>query len=126
MRKRAEITLARAPEAACRARRFAGDVCAEWRLGALENDVETIASELVENTVRHTSTRPLLALEQESGGLVVSVSDGDPARAYVRQGDARGGFGMLLVSRTAADWGCTPMAGGKIVWARLAPPLACG
>lgn len=125
MRKCAEIILPRAPDAARRARRFVDDVCADLRLTALEDDAETIASELVENTLQHTASAPHLALEQRPGGLTVSVSDGDPARAYVRQGDACGGFGMLLVARTATDWGCTQREGGKTVWARLDSP-ACG
>ena len=126
MRTCAEITLTRAPEAARRARRFVDDVCADWSLTALEDDAETVASELVENTVRHTACTPRLALQRLPGGLTVSVSDGDPARAYVRTGGARGGFGMLLVATTAAEWGCTPDGKGKTVWARLATPPPCG
>ncbi|HJQ45450.1 MAG TPA: ATP-binding protein [Amycolatopsis sp.] len=121
MRKSAEIDLTRAPEAARQARRFVDDVCAEWRLVRLRDDAEIIASELVENTLRHTASVPRLVLEHRPGGLTVSVSDGDPARAYVCEGGAWGGFGMLLVARTAADWGCAPDGvGGKKVWAKLA------
>lgn len=125
MRKCAEITLTRAPEAARRARRFVGDVCADWCLTALEDDAETIATELVENTLQHTASRPRLALEQQPGGLTVSVTDGDPARAYIREGDAHGGFGMLLVAKASAAWGCTPEGTGKTVWARLEATPAC-
>lgn len=127
MQNRAEITLARSPDAARRARRFVDDVCAGWRLTALEDDAETVASELVENTLQHTTSTPRLALVQRPGGMTVSVSDRDPARAYVRQGDAHGGFGILMVARTATDWGCTPdITGGKTVWARLASPCLAG
>ncbi|TVT34060.1 ATP-binding protein [Amycolatopsis cynarae] len=121
MRTRAEITLARAPEAARHARRFVEGVCAVWRLGALTSDAETVASELVENTLQHTESRPHLRLELGlAGELTVSVSDDNPGHARIRKPDRRGGFGLRLVEKTAADWGCTTTgARGKTVWAKL-------
>jgi anti-sigma regulatory factor (Ser/Thr protein kinase) len=122
MRTRAEITLARAPEAARRARRFVDGVCADWRLTALTLDVETVASELVENALQHTDSVPRLRLELSNDELTVSVSDDNPARAYIRPADGQGGFGLVLVEKTAADWGCTATGtGGKTVWAKLIP-----
>jgi len=126
MHSRAELTLARSPEAARRARRFVDQVCADWRFTALTGDAETIANELVENTLRHTGCRPLLRMERRPDGMLVSVSDDSPERAYVRQGDEHGGFGIMMVSKTAAEWGCTPApTGGKTVWARLETTSPC-
>jgi anti-sigma regulatory factor (Ser/Thr protein kinase) len=120
MQSRAEITLVRAPESARQARRFVDGVCADWRITALIMDAETVASELVENTLQHTKSMPRLELELHDDELTVSVSDDNPARAYVREGGGRGGFGMLMVQQTAREWGCTPSGtGGKTVWARL-------
>ncbi|NKQ57160.1 ATP-binding protein [Amycolatopsis sp. K13G38] len=126
MRGRAELTLARSPDAARRARRFVDRICTDWRFPALCEDAETIASELVENTLQHTGSQPQLCLERRPDGLTISVSDDAPEHAYIRQADSYGGFGMLMVSKTAAEWGCTTApAGGKTVWARLETALSC-
>lgn len=122
MQSHAEITLVRTPEAARRARRFVDGVCVDWHITSLTPEAETVASELVENTLQHTESTPKLSLELNRGELTVAVSDDSPRRAYVRNANSRGGFGMLIVQQTARDWGCTPSAdGGKTVWARLVP-----
>jgi anti-sigma regulatory factor (Ser/Thr protein kinase) len=122
MRSHAEITLVRTPEAAHRARRFVDGVCVDWHITSLTPEAETVASELVENTLQHTESTPTLSLELNRGELTVAVSDASPRCAYVRATRGRGGFGMLMVQETARDWGCTPSAsGGKTVWARLVP-----
>ncbi|TNC21901.1 ATP-binding protein [Amycolatopsis alkalitolerans] len=121
MRSSAEIVLARSPEAPRAARRFVSRVCVDWRIAGLTAEAETVTSELVENTLEHTESIPKLRLELYRGLLVISVSDDSPHPAYIRAGGTTGGFGMVLVERTARDWGCTPSPdGGKTVWARLA------
>ncbi|GAA4661913.1 MULTISPECIES: ATP-binding protein [Amycolatopsis] len=120
MRSRAEITLGRSPEAPRRARRFVDGVCLDWRITSVTPDAETVASELVENTLRHTGSTPLLTLELDRGELTVAVTDDSPERAFVRAGGAQGGFGLRMVEQAAKDWGCTPSErGGKTVWATL-------
>ena len=120
MRSQAEITLVRTPEAARRARRFVDGVCMDWHITGLTPDAETVASELVENTIQHTRSAPRLRLVLDSGELTVAVSDDSPDRAFVRTGGGRGGFGMMMIEQTAKDWGCTPSpSGGKTVWATL-------
>ncbi|GAB2958892.1 ATP-binding protein [Amycolatopsis acidiphila] len=120
MRSHAEITLARTPEAPRRARRFVDGVCLDWHLTSLTPDAETVASELVENTLQHTGSTPKLSLELNRGELTIAVSDDSPERAYVRDGGSGGGFGMLIIQRTAREWGCADRgSGGKTVWARL-------
>lgn len=122
MRSHAEITLVRTPEAPRAARRFVDGVCLDWRITALTPDAETVASELVENTLQHTASRPRLTLELSCGALTIAVSDESSDRACVRTGGSHGGFGLMMVAGTADDWGCTPTgAGGKTVWARLVP-----
>ncbi|WP_236796917.1 ATP-binding protein [Amycolatopsis sp. GM8] len=122
MRSRVEITLVRAPEAPRRARRFVGGICLGWQVGVLAGDAELVASELVENTLRHTESMPKLSLELRRGELTIAVADDSPHRAYVRADGHPGGFGMVLIEQTARDWGCTPSdSGGKTVWARLMP-----
>ncbi|HVV10336.1 ATP-binding protein [Amycolatopsis sp.] len=121
MQSRAEITLARAPESARSARRFVDGVCADWHLTELTPDVATVASELVENTLQHTSSTPMLSLELRDDVLIVSVSDDDPRGAHIRAADSEGGYGLLMVQQAARSWGCTRTEeGGKQVWAELA------
>lgn len=120
MRSRAEITLGRAPEAARHARRFVDGVCANWHLADVVCDAEVVASELVENTLQHTDSAPCLSLEFDRETLTVAVADESGISAHVRPSGADGGFGLVMVARTASAWGCTPSAaGGKTVWARL-------
>lgn len=122
MRSRAEITLVRAPEAARQARRFVDGVCGDWHITALTPDAEVVASELVENTLQHTDSVPRLSLELGSDGLTVAVADDSSVPARVRPSGGDGGFGLVMVDKTAYTWGCTPSAaGGKTVWARLGP-----
>lgn len=116
----AEITLARTPDAPRRARRFVDGVCLNWRITSLTPDAETVASELVENTLQHTGSDATLSLELDRDELTIAVADDSAAPAYVRGSGSCGGFGMVLVEQTARVWGCTPArSGGKTVWARL-------
>jgi hypothetical protein len=121
MRRHIETILDRAPDAGRRARRLVARFCASRRVKALAPDAETLATELVENTLQHTESVPRLRLELRRGLLTVAVSDDDPAEAYLREGtDGRPSLGMLLVTQIARTWGCTPSrAGGKTVWASL-------
>lgn len=117
---RTETTLVRAPEAARQARRIVAEIRAGWRLGGLEPDAEIVATELVENTLRHTRSAPRPRLVLRDGALTVAVSDDDPGVcAPDGTPNAWPGLGMLLISRIARVWGCTRARAGKTVWAVL-------
>jgi anti-anti-sigma regulatory factor len=105
-----------------RASRFVAQTCASWGIdhetGA---DAATVATELVENTVVHTHSPPLLRLELRHRVLTVAVSDADPAPAVI--GERWQANGLNLVEYFTRAWGCAPTSdGGKVVWAVLREP----
>jgi anti-sigma regulatory factor (Ser/Thr protein kinase) len=111
------------------ARVFARDTCDAWGLPHLTPDVVAIATELVENVVRHAHTPAQLRLELRPRALTVAVRDDSPRAAVLRErrpGEYAGN-GLRLVSHVAAVWGCTPhRSGGKVVWANLARVTRAG
>ncbi|OXM61187.1 ATP-binding protein [Amycolatopsis vastitatis] len=122
-RRRAVRQLAPSPLASGVARRFVGEVCAEWAVPGYVEDAQLVVTELVENAVRHTGSSPRLRLELRRGVFSVAVSDDDPRPAVLleRLGVAEPGLGLRLVAQTARTWGCSrSWGGGKVVWAVLA------
>lgn len=109
--------------AALLAREEVRTACEEWDLPALLDDALLVATELVENAVRHARTESVLRLELRAGGLSVAVRDGDPEPPVLtasRPG-APGHRGLELVQGRSVVWGTRPsFDGGKIVWAVLA------
>lgn len=104
------------------ARRFVRQTCSDWDIGNWTQDALSVASELVENGVKHANTRLELRLESGAGLLTVAVRDGDPGMAVLRQGAAGqpDGYGLQIVADLARAWGCSPdLHGGKVVWAVL-------
>ncbi|WP_103351359.1 ATP-binding protein [Amycolatopsis sp. CA-128772] len=124
-RRRAGRLLDRSARASARSRAFVRAICAEWMVPELAEDAELIATELVENTLRHTDCEPRLGLELRRGKLTVEVSD-DSARAAVLREEldlVGAGLGLRMVTKVAKTWGCSrTRAGGKTVWAVLARP----
>ncbi|MFE5586669.1 ATP-binding protein [Kitasatospora sp. NPDC056531] len=99
--------------------------------GALD-DVLTVAYELIVNAVRHTPPGRLpvsLRLSPDGRRLMVEVHDLSrrlpriPTGAFADDG-AESGRGLLIVSALAEQWGATLTADGKIVWVRIALPIA--
>ncbi|GAB3587783.1 hypothetical protein GCM10027445_68280 [Amycolatopsis endophytica] len=120
MRHSTEITLPRTLDAARRARRFTNEACVSWRVPRLAQDAAIIATELVENTLRHTCTAPRLRLTLRRNELTITVTDDDPNQVMLRENARPPGFGLLLVAQTSRQWGCERVpAGGKTVWATL-------
>ncbi|GGP33262.1 SpoIIE family protein phosphatase [Streptomyces calvus] len=96
--------------------------------GRAGEDALLVASELVTNAVVHAGTEVRLAcrLEEETGALVVEVTDRHPSRApRDSEPDTPGhdtpeyGRGLRLVAALAEAWGITYRPGTKTVWARL-------
>jgi anti-anti-sigma regulatory factor len=121
LRRRVLVGLAGHRSSAREARRHVREIGGDWGLtevGDVLADAELIATELVENTVRHTVSDLVLRLELRNGLLTVAVADDDPREA-VLLGRTRA-TGLVMVAGMAEVWGCTPaMNGGKIVWAVL-------
>ena len=108
------------------ARTFVRETCLLWGLPAdLTTDAAVVATELVTNAVEHARSAARLRLELRRDLLTIAVSDDDPTPATLRDtawGEhLPGGYGLLLVSRLAATWGCVPDPENhrKVVWAVL-------
>jgi hypothetical protein len=114
--------LDRSSRTSARARGFVRGVCAEWMVPELAEDAELIATELVENTLRHTDSAPRLQLELRRGTLAVEVSDENARPAVLREGldPVSAGLGLRMVAKVAKKWGSSrSRRGGKTVWALL-------
>lgn len=121
-RRRAETKLPAQGTASPLARRFVADICGKWGLSGLTGDAAAIATEFVENTLRHTESAPVLRLELRRGLLTVAVADESPHPAVLKErgaGEALS-LGLLMVAQSSKVWGCTPtLLGGKVTWAVL-------
>ncbi|MFJ2947394.1 SpoIIE family protein phosphatase [Streptomyces sp. NPDC087226] len=136
---RVETTLTGSPLAPGSARALLRKALTEWAelalpgaahlAGRTGDDATLIASELVTNAVVHAGTEVRLTcrLEQETGALVIEVTDRHPSRAP-RGGEpetvcardaAEYGRGLRLVAALSDSWGITYRPGAKTVWARL-------
>jgi anti-anti-sigma regulatory factor len=125
LRRRVLIELPGRRSSPREARRHVREIGENWGLSKdsdLLGDAELIATELVENTVRHTVSDLTLRLELRKGLLTVAVADDDPREAVLRERECEcaQGSGLVMVAGVAKVWGCTPSTnGGKIVWAVL-------
>lgn len=121
-RRRALQLLASSPQASSVARAFVGRVCEQWEVREHVDDARLVATELVENTVRHTTSHPRLRLELRRDTFIISVADDDPHEAVLLELPREHGLGLRLVAETTRAWGCSrSWAGGKVVWAVLMP-----
>jgi anti-sigma regulatory factor (Ser/Thr protein kinase) len=134
------LTLAATLPAVSRARQFTRFALSPWGLGALAEDAELVASELVTNAVQASGAAdPLDSRGDAPGppatvrvrvlayqaGVVVEVWDrapGSPARRDAATG-GESGRGLVIVAALSRDWGFSRTADGdKVVWAELAVP----
>lgn len=121
-RRRAAQLLARSVNSSALARDFVRRVCAEWELPGFADDALLVATELVENAIRHTESPPRLRLELRRGILSVAVSDDSPRSAVMieRLDALEPGLGLRMIAQVARVWGCSrSWSGGKTVWAVL-------
>ncbi|OXM60562.1 ATP-binding protein [Amycolatopsis vastitatis] len=122
-RRRGGRLLDRSSRTSARARGFVRGTCAEWMVPELAEDAELVATELVENVLRHTDSAPRLRLELRRGMLTVEVADDSASPAVLREGLdlAETGLGLRMVTKVAKNWGSSRSgSGGKTVWAVLA------
>jgi hypothetical protein len=121
-RQRVGRVLSRSPRTSARARWFVRGTCAEWMVPELAEDAELVATELVENALRHTDSVPRLRLDLRRGRLTVEVADESPRPAVLREGldVLEAGLGLRMVTKVAKRWGSSrSWSGGKTVWAVL-------
>jgi hypothetical protein len=80
----------------------------------------TVAAIFIENVLAHTSSAPVLILEDYQDSVTVAVEDGSHLPACLHE-DADLGTetvsGLAIVSALCGAWGSTPMSSGKTVWA---------
>lgn len=116
------LLLPHSPAAALMARAMVRDLCEQWRVPAMTSDAVLVASELVENAVRHANSDSSLRMELRRGSLSIAVRDDDPRQPVLESSPSHlpGLRGLELVDRVSVVWGSTPSTdGGKIVWAVL-------
>jgi anti-sigma regulatory factor (Ser/Thr protein kinase) len=106
------------PTSASAARRFVTDVLTQWGHQEMSNRVTLMASELVTNSVLHTSGELELGLHLNSTRLRVEVLDRSERLPTLQHPDtdAPGGRGLLIISALANEWGVESRGDGKAVW----------
>ncbi|MET9494088.1 SpoIIE family protein phosphatase [Streptomyces sp. NPDC006552] len=100
---------------------------ASWGLGAVADDVEVAAGELLVNALLHTEGGAILTLEVLSGPpcrVRLWVKDRSSTRPRRRSpGEtATSGRGLLMVEALASNWGVEPRGEGKAVWCDFVVP----
>jgi anti-sigma regulatory factor (Ser/Thr protein kinase) len=111
------------PESVRQARAFVSSVLETWGIGDLADDGEIVVSELLTNTLDHT-TCPMakVVIERSLGDVVrIEVVDNSHARPRLQEDDAaaESGRGLFLVDALSWRWGCDEHAWGKSTWAEL-------
>lgn len=106
------------PSSASAARRFVADVLTQWSLDDVVHHVTLMTSELVTNSVLHTSGELELALWADDERLRVEVVDHSERLPTVQHpdADAPGGRGLLIIEALADQWSADVRATGKAVW----------
>ncbi|MFJ9857395.1 ATP-binding protein [Streptomyces albogriseolus] len=111
------------PESVRRARAFVAGVFETWGIRSLTEDGEVIVSELLTNTLDHT-TCPVAAvvIERCTDDVIrIEVADGSHTRPQLadHDADAESGRGLFLVDALSWRWGCDEYDWGKSTWAEL-------
>ncbi|MET8767240.1 ATP-binding SpoIIE family protein phosphatase [Streptomyces sp. NPDC004658] len=110
-----------------RARRFLRESLDGWDLGALADDAELLACEVVTNALVHGDSEVDVRLRRYPRKVRVEVRDCAPRPAVpvtvLREEDqAESGRGLVIVAALAAAWGNSPSGRGKTVWFELGTP----
>lgn len=89
------------------------------RSGVAVDDAMIVADELASNAYQHGGAPRIGRLRwfDHGRGLRIEVEDGGEDQPRMRQADATGGRGLLLVDRLARRWGVLRRSRCKTVWA---------
>ncbi|MFJ5804130.1 SpoIIE family protein phosphatase [Streptomyces decoyicus] len=99
----------------------------QWRAGAVVDNIEVAASELIANALTHTESGALVAMELLPGTprrIRLEVEDRSsrwPRRRSPGE-TATSGRGLMLVEALADEWGAEPRGAGKALWCEFAVP----
>ncbi|MFF1343918.1 ATP-binding protein [Streptomyces sp. NPDC058290] len=114
------------PETLCRVRSDVALYLNTWGLdGPVVADAQSIATELVANAIRHTSSHHIgmsvTRTGRDSVRITVTDSSRKPPVPAAELGDAvaESGRGLLMVDALAQNWGTDIVSTGKRVWADL-------
>ena len=124
MTPRARTDLDPTASSAKAARDFVRRVLDAWDCDDPDEIALLLTSEVVSNAVLHAATRLALDVDLDDDVLRISVHDGSPRPATMRDPEAGtpGGRGLLLVDSLARRWGSDveQEGAGKVVWFELA------
>ena len=124
MPERAHLELGALTSAVPTARIWARVIMSGWNLSHLADDGGLILSELVTNSVLHSSGPKVgVWLVSDRERLVIMVGDqcpDMPVRADTQGHDRPSGRGLVIVDALAEHWGAYRVPTGKIVWVMLA------
>ena len=82
-----------------------------------------VVNVFIENVLEHTGSEPLMMIECDGPAATIAVSDASTTPAVRLPSPAKGidVSGLAIVAALSRDWGSTPTAGGKTVWAIIGP-----
>ena len=112
------------PESARRARELVADALCSHVDRETVHYAAVVVSELVTNAVIHANTTVTVGLKLLPGGAArIEVGDSSswPPTRKPPTVDEPGGRGLILVEALAENWGVSPTAEGKTVWAEIVP-----
>ncbi len=101
-----------------------------WGLGALADDAELLASELVANAAEHADGMPIrFTIRQYPGpggrrGILCQIADNTPTPPQPQPGhaDSERGRGLQIVAALATTSGISASPHGKTAWFTLTQP----
>jgi len=116
------------PCSAAAARSLVGEACLVWNLPHVRDAARLVASELTANAVVHAATPFDVTVVYTGHYLRVAVQDGCTTKPRLKREPVpevsptrySTGHGLHVVEAISANWGCSRVPGGKIVWALIA------
>lgn len=104
------------------ARMYARVRLREWRLPHMADLVQQVVSELVTNSVQHsTGENVMIWLSLTDTSVIVHVWDSCPRPPVQRNPEETDehGRGLCIVSALSVRTGCYPFAGGKVTYSEV-------
>ncbi|OBA83697.1 sulfate transporter [Mycobacterium sp. 1164966.3] len=82
-----------------------------------------VVNVFIENVLEHTGSQPLMMIECDGRTATIAVSDTSSTPAARLPSPTKGidVSGLAIVDALSRDWGSTPGASGKTVWAIIGP-----
>lgn len=116
------VTLPATAGASAQARRIVGEAVAAWGVAPdVAEDAALVVTEMVSNAVDHAAGPVELSVSRTETGVRIEVSDSSPTRPTPRpiEVDSARGRGLIIIAALSREWGTSPTATGKTVWAEL-------